>query len=89
MNVAEKIEPEKDNFGENLHKLLQANSCSDYEPAFNNVIGINDWVKIKEDQGIRDPKLDWKDSKFLMQKPMLQFKKAMQIFSLKCLPTKL
>ena len=49
--VAEKVEPEKDNFGEDLQKLFQANIRSDYEPAFNNVIGINDWaIKIKEDQ---------------------------------------
>ena len=42
VKVAEKIEPEKDNFGEDLQKLFQANICSDYEPALNNVIGIND-----------------------------------------------
>ena len=37
--VAENIEPEKDNFGEDLQKLFQANTHSDYEPVFNNVIG--------------------------------------------------
>ena len=37
---AEKIEPEKHNFGEVFQKLFQANIPSDYEPAFNNVIGI-------------------------------------------------
>ena len=40
--VVENIEPEKDNFGEILQKLFQVNICSDYEPAFNNVIDIND-----------------------------------------------
>ena len=45
---AKKTEPKKDNFGEDLQKLFQTNTCSDYEPAFNNVIGINDWAnKIK------------------------------------------
>ena len=56
--VAEKIEPEKDHFGEDLQKLFQANIRSDYEPAFNNVIGINDWAKIKVDQEMRESKLD-------------------------------
>ena len=37
--VAEKTEPEKDNFGENLQKVFQANTHFDYEPVFNNVIG--------------------------------------------------
>ena len=56
--VAEKIEPEKDDFGEDLQKPIQANIHSDYEPAFNNVIGINDWAKIKENQEMRQSKLD-------------------------------
>ena len=56
--VAEKIEPEKDDFGEDLQKPNQANIHSDYEPAFNNVIGVNDWAKIKEDQEMRESKLD-------------------------------
>ena len=59
--VAEKIEPEIDKIGEDLQKLFQANICSDYEPAFNNVIDIHDWAnKIKEDQEMREPKLDRK-----------------------------
>ena len=56
--VAEKIEPEKDDFGEDLQKPIPANIHSDYEPAFNNVIGINDWAKIKENQEMRQSKLD-------------------------------
>ena len=56
--VAEKIESEKDDFGEDLQKPNQANIHSDYEPAFNNVIGVNDWAKIKEDQEMRESKLD-------------------------------
>ena len=40
--VAEKIEPEIDNFVDNLQKLFQANIHSDYEPAFNNKIDVND-----------------------------------------------
>ena len=82
--VAEKIAPEIDKFGEDLQKLFQENICSDYKPAFNNVIGINDWEnKIKEDQEMREPKLE-KHSKFSMQTRMLRFENAMQIFSLKC-----
>ena len=31
----------------------------DYEPIFNNIISVNEWAnKIKEDQEIREPKLD-------------------------------
>ena len=53
--VAEKIEPEVDDFGVDLQKLFEANIRSDYEPVFNNVIGVNNWVnKIKEDHEMRD-----------------------------------
>ena len=63
--VAEKIEPEIDCFGEDLQKLFQANIRSDYELAFNNVIGINDWAnKIKVDQEMREPKLDTEAQQF-------------------------
>ena len=57
--VAEKIKPEKGNFGDDLQKLFQANIAPGYEPAFNNVIGINNWAnKIKEDQEMTELKLD-------------------------------
>ena len=57
--VAEKIEPEIDDFGVNLQKLFQANIRSDQELVFKNVIGVNDWMnKIKEDHETREPKLD-------------------------------
>ena len=61
MKVAEKIEPEIDHFGEGFQKLIQANIRSDYEPAFNNVITRdNGTSKIKEDQQMRETKLDRK-----------------------------
>ena len=57
--VAEKIKPEKDNFGEYLQKLFQTNIPPDDEPAFDNVICINNWAnKIKEDQEMREVNLD-------------------------------
>ena len=53
--VPEKIEPEVDDFGVDLQKLFEANIRSNYEPVFNNVIGVNNWVnKIKEDHEMRD-----------------------------------
>ena len=44
---------------EGTHKLIQAITNPNYEPIFNNIININHQVnKIKEDQEIREPKLD-------------------------------
>ena len=63
--VAEKIEPEVDDFGVDLQKLFEANIRSDYEPVFNNVIGVNNWVnKIKEDHEMRDLNQIEKHNKF-------------------------
>ena len=40
-------------------ELIQTITNPDYEPIFNNIINLNDWAnKIKEDQEIREPKLD-------------------------------
>ena len=50
---------------EDLKKIFQANIRSDYELAFNNVIGRNDWAnKIKDDQEMREPKLDTEAQQF-------------------------
>ena len=44
---------------EGTRELIQTITNPDYEPIFNNIINVNDWTnKMKEDQEIREPKLD-------------------------------
>ena len=44
---------------ETVNNLVEEDTCELIQTIFNNIINVNNWVnKIKEDQEIREPKVD-------------------------------